>query len=590
MVFYFFVSVIFEVITLGYFDIFVRLCRATLIEVMESKRPLTRDVLEARIAKLQQEIDSLLQQKAYAECDELQLQLDNLLAKRVELPTLEEMKEAVQRAEQDIAIAAEKRDFKGAAEAQKAFDAAKSRLEEYLDLHKEENAESEENDMQIPNEKNQANKGIQSRVQLELELKNLSTEVNVSLAEKNYFRASEIQPRIDELEKMRSLFPLRANMEKKVGELRILMDKAIKVRNFTEAGKIDQEISELEKKIEEEKKHEREVGKENQNFENSEDNDKTKAITILLNNETRIINSRIELETEIKSINAKIDEAAKTKQFKKAKSLQEDIDKLIAIRIKFPSLNEIMQNITKKKDEMNAVIKNKDFTTAELLNDQIEKLQNQYNAEQEKQEESQKKIKTEIQAKFTTPISTKTSSLTIRQTPNIISPKAAKKINVKVKSYVTTTTNNNNKNDNTKINTANKRSHMTSKQVSRLRPSKPHTSLISDNVLSVCQMLASKRGDASIVTGGNGGLAGIITDTDITRRVVAKYLDPSSTNISKVMTANPTCVLKSDSAMDAMSTMVENHFRHLPVVDDNGAIVGVLGMLKKMIYLFSKMI
>ena len=114
--------------------------------------------------------------------------------------------------------------------------------------------------------------------------------------------------------------------------------------------------------------------------------------------------------------------------------------------------------------------------------------------------------------------------------------------------------------------------------VSKLRPKKPMISSEYDSVLSVCQMLASKRGDASIVTGRNGGLAGIITDTDITRRVVAKYLDPSSTNISKVMTANPTCVLKSDSAMDAMSTMVENHFRHLPVVDDNGAIVGVLGM------------
>lgn len=113
--------------------------------------------------------------------------------------------------------------------------------------------------------------------------------------------------------------------------------------------------------------------------------------------------------------------------------------------------------------------------------------------------------------------------------------------------------------------------------VKKLRPKKPMVSNVDDSVLSVCQMLASKRGDASIVTGRNGGLAGIITDTDITRRIVAKHLDPSSTSVSDVMTANPTCVSMSDSAMDAMGTMVENHFRHLPVVDDSGSIVGVLG-------------
>jgi len=93
-------------------------------------------------------------------------------------------------------------------------------------------------------------------------------------------------------------------------------------------------------------------------------------------------------------------------------------------------------------------------------------------------------------------------------------------------------------------------------------------------------MLASKRGDAAIITNNRGGLAGIITDTDVTRRVVAKQLSASTTLVSSVMTANPTCVTMSDSAMDALVTMVENRFRHLPVTDDNGAVVGVLDIAK----------
>jgi signal-transduction protein with cAMP-binding, CBS, and nucleotidyltransferase domain len=116
--------------------------------------------------------------------------------------------------------------------------------------------------------------------------------------------------------------------------------------------------------------------------------------------------------------------------------------------------------------------------------------------------------------------------------------------------------------------------------VAKLRPKKPLVSSVGDSVLSVTQMLASKRGSASLVVNNEGGLAGIITDTDITRRLVAKQLKASSTSISKVMTPNPTCVSLTDSAMDAMTTMVENHFRHLPVVDEKGGVVGLLDIAK----------
>ena len=116
--------------------------------------------------------------------------------------------------------------------------------------------------------------------------------------------------------------------------------------------------------------------------------------------------------------------------------------------------------------------------------------------------------------------------------------------------------------------------------VSKLRPKKPILMGTSESVLSVTQLLASKRGDAALIVNDNGGLAGIITDTDVTRRVVAKQLPAESTDVSDVMTANPTCVSMSDSAIEALVTMVENRFRHLPVTDDNGAVVGCLDIAK----------
>jgi len=116
--------------------------------------------------------------------------------------------------------------------------------------------------------------------------------------------------------------------------------------------------------------------------------------------------------------------------------------------------------------------------------------------------------------------------------------------------------------------------------VSKLRPKKPILMGTMETVLSVTQLLASKRGDAALLVNANGGLAGIITDTDVTRRVVAKQLPAGLTNVSAVMTANPTCVSMSDSAMEALVTMVENRFRHLPVIDEKGGVVGCLDIAK----------
>ena len=116
--------------------------------------------------------------------------------------------------------------------------------------------------------------------------------------------------------------------------------------------------------------------------------------------------------------------------------------------------------------------------------------------------------------------------------------------------------------------------------VSKLRPSKPLVSNSSHNVLQVAKMLAGKRGTAAIIINDSGSLEGIITDKDFTRRVVARHLDPTSTEITSVMTKKPTCVSMSDSAMEALNLMIENRYRHLPVLDDFDNVVGLLDISK----------
>lgn len=71
--------------------------------------------------------------------------------------------------------------------------------------------------------------------------------------------------------------------------------------------------------------------------------------------------------------------------------------------------------------------------------------------------------------------------------------------------------------------------------------------------------------------------------------MVANKLNAAHTTVGQVMTVNPTCVAMNDPAMDALTTMVDNHFRHLPVVDESGSVVGLLDIAKCLNHAISRL-
>ncbi|WP_214000698.1 CBS domain-containing protein [Arsukibacterium sp.] len=48
------------------------------------------------------------------------------------------------------------------------------------------------------------------------------------------------------------------------------------------------------------------------------------------------------------------------------------------------------------------------------------------------------------------------------------------------------------------------------------------------------------------------------------------------TTVAELMTADPLCVLRSDSLKDAHDLMREKNVRHIPVIDANGELTGML--------------
>lgn len=94
---------------------------------------------------------------------------------------------------------------------------------------------------------------------------------------------------------------------------------------------------------------------------------------------------------------------------------------------------------------------------------------------------------------------------------------------------------------------------------------------------AACVMTRANCGSVLIIDHGNQ-LLGIVTERDLMTRVVAKALDPAATTVSKIMTPSPQCVRPELKVADAVLIMIERGFRHLPVVADNGRILGVFSV------------
>ena len=73
-------------------------------------------------------------------------------------------------------------------------------------------------------------------------------------------------------------------------------------------------------------------------------------------------------------------------------------------------------------------------------------------------------------------------------------------------------------------------------------------------------------------------VAGIFTERDVLRKMSLSNLDPRRTSIRELMTTPVEMATRDTGAGEALSTMLERHFRHLPVADDNGKLLGILSI------------
>ena len=88
-------------------------------------------------------------------------------------------------------------------------------------------------------------------------------------------------------------------------------------------------------------------------------------------------------------------------------------------------------------------------------------------------------------------------------------------------------------------------------------------------------MEGSDLGSLAVVEGMS--LLGLVTERDL-RGAIAGGLDLNDTPVSQIMGADPDTFDPDLDVWDAASWMAESDYRHLPVVDDDGTVLGVISL------------
>lgn len=113
--------------------------------------------------------------------------------------------------------------------------------------------------------------------------------------------------------------------------------------------------------------------------------------------------------------------------------------------------------------------------------------------------------------------------------------------------------------------------------VLRTKGSEVVTSEPSATLLEAAAALQKHRIGAVLVTGADGGVAGILSERDIVHAVAHYGIDALSRSVGETMSVDVVSCSPEDSLEQLMETMTERRIRHLPVIAD-GALIGIVSI------------
>jgi len=103
------------------------------------------------------------------------------------------------------------------------------------------------------------------------------------------------------------------------------------------------------------------------------------------------------------------------------------------------------------------------------------------------------------------------------------------------------------------------------------------------SVKTAAEMMRDNGIGSIFITSGEE-IIGILTDTDLVRRVVAAGADPLATTVEKIMSAPIASIEGNRTLLDANDVMAKQHIRHLGITKD-GKMAGMISVRDLVVFL-----
>ena len=98
-----------------------------------------------------------------------------------------------------------------------------------------------------------------------------------------------------------------------------------------------------------------------------------------------------------------------------------------------------------------------------------------------------------------------------------------------------------------------------------------------DSVFHALSLMAMHDVGALLVLDGED-LVGIFTERDYARKLILQGKSSKETLVSEIMSDKVAYVTLTATVDECMALMTEKHFRHLPVLSDDGEVIGIVSI------------
>jgi CBS domain-containing protein len=285
----------------------------------------------------------------------------------------------------------------------------------------------------------------------------------------------------------------------------------------------------------------------------------------------KVTKSKSDLLDELAQVKTDLDNAVKNRSFKMCEQLNLRIGQLEEELEKLPSAATILKSISENERKLACALEERNFSLCDEIEQLLQQLRTKYDdlPSHEKTEDNSKHVSTHCAPVSIISVSKSHDNQSIsdistelkgkKVTGRPVVPDKNSVINLSLGEV-----------ENSDI-----------RPVSRLRPKAPVMTVDTSTVYDVSKLMMINRVGAVLLQGEADGLiTGIITDNDIIRRVIAQDLNPEIAMVSEFMTKTPMFISAESSALGALEIMIDNKFRHLPVIDSSGVVIGLLDIAK----------